>query len=219
MWVWWKAPPEAMFSWLYSQVRVQPGLIYSILITGAEFSCNHTVCSASTQSLLSSISDVFFMIKIGFLVYCSWADLLKEKCFVTFYVSFGKRKCPFSSSEEYLTPYRELALCLSRRLPSLAREESLFCCTCFKVCSFMGSWHTESLIFARYWVPSARYWVPSYPLQPKRSWLLLASVKSGPRRPQVVFNNYLYAFACQSLSELIFLAYERFEALMTLACN
>lgn len=146
MWVWWKAPPEAMFSWLYSQVRVQPGLIYSILITGAEFSCNHTVCSASTQSLLSSISDVFFMIKIGFLVYCSWADLLKEKCFVTFYVSFDKRKCPFSSPEEYLTPYRELALCLSRRLPSLAREESLFCCTCFKVCSFMGSWHTESLI-------------------------------------------------------------------------
>lgn len=144
---------------------------------------------------------------------------LKERSFVTFYVSFYKRKCPLSSPEEHLTPYRELALCVSRRLPFLAREENLFCYTCYMVCSFMGSWHTESLIFARYWVPSARYWVPSYPLQPKRSWLLLASVISGPRRPQVVFTNYLCAFACQRLSELIFIAYERFEALMTLACH
>lgn len=114
---------------------------------------------------------------------------LKERSFVSFYVSFYTRKCPLSSPEECLTPYRELALCLSRRLPFLAREENLFCCTCFMICSFMGSWHTESLIFARYWVPSARYWVPSYPLQPKRSWLLLASVISGHRRPQVVSTN------------------------------
>lgn len=129
------------------------------------------------------------------------------------------RKCTFPRQGEYSAPYRELVLCLSRRLPSLLREENHFCHVRCRVCSFMGCWHTESLIFARYWVPSARYWVPSYPLQPKRSWLLLASGKSGPRRPQVVFTNYLCAFACQRLSELISLPNKRFQAFMTLACH
>lgn len=164
------------------------------------------------------------MIKTGFLVYfCSSADSLKDRCFGFFFLSplirelelVFKRGAPFPGRGS-IWHLMESWLCLSRRLPSLVREENHFW---FRVCSFMGCWHTESLIFARYWVPSARYWVPSYPLQPKRSWLLLASRKSGPRRPQVVFTNYLCAFACQTLSELISLAYKRFQALMTLACH